>query len=209
MTDTQKINWQRLLIEAAAIVISIIIAFTIDASWDEREERVFEQEALMGLRTDYLNHRDALTTDRTQHLSIIQRVGSLLDAGQKSVWDVDEYSIHDAIRLMLNPTTTDLGDGVRNSLISGGNIEIIRDEQLRYELSGWDSSMDELTDDQEMGRKMVMEIIVPYLMRSGISFKGAIDTFDENPMHSDSGILPSNSDAITRLMSDPEFRSIL
>ncbi len=211
MTDTQKINWQRLLVEAAAIVISIIIAFAIDAWWDERQERIFEQEALVGLRADYLNHRDTLTSDRTQHLSIIQHVTGLMDAGRKGVWDSDEFSILEAITLLWNPTTTDLGNGVRDSLISAGNIEIIRDEQLRYELSDWDSAMDELTDDQNLGSKMVMEIIIPYLTRSGISFKGAIDTFDENPMPlpSDARLLPSNSDAITRLLSDPEFRSIL
>lgn len=211
MNHDQKIQWKRISVEAAAIVASILLAFAIEAWWGERQERNLEQEALIGLRTDYLNHRDLLARDKSQHLSIIQSVSDLMDAARIGAWESDESSIHEAMALLVTPSTTDLGNGVRDSLISAGNIEIIGDQQLRYELSGWDSSMDELTDDQELGRKIVMELIIPYLTRSGISFIGAIGTFDEFPMPtlSETRLLPSNSDAAARLISDHEFRSIL
>jgi len=209
MTDTQKIQWKRLSVEAAAIVASILIAFAIDASWNERQERIFEQEALLGLQAEYQSHRKVLTRQKTQHLLILRAITSLMDAGQRGVWESDEFSIDEAISYLRVPHTTDLGSGVRDSLISAGNIEIITDKQLRYELSGWDSVLDELTDDQRVGSKVVLDIIVPYYTRWGVPLGGSTDTFEESPMPSAARLLASDSDAKRRLLSDPEFRSIL
>lgn len=36
MTETQSIAWRRLSIEATVIVASILLAFAIDAWWEER-----------------------------------------------------------------------------------------------------------------------------------------------------------------------------
>ncbi len=50
MTETQNIPWRRLSIEAAAIVASILLAFAIDAWWEERGLLIEEQQVLQGLR---------------------------------------------------------------------------------------------------------------------------------------------------------------
>ena len=39
MTQSEKIPWKRLAAEGAAIVVSILLAFWIDAWWEQREER--------------------------------------------------------------------------------------------------------------------------------------------------------------------------
>jgi len=45
MTETRKNSWKRLSVEVAAIVASILLAFAIQAWWDDRQrttdERVF------------------------------------------------------------------------------------------------------------------------------------------------------------------------
>jgi hypothetical protein len=46
MTETQKISWKRLSVEAAAIVGSILLAFAIDAWWEDRNRRIEEVEIL-------------------------------------------------------------------------------------------------------------------------------------------------------------------
>jgi len=38
MADTQNIPWKRISVEAAAIVVSILLAFAIDAWWEDRQE---------------------------------------------------------------------------------------------------------------------------------------------------------------------------
>jgi len=44
--DNPRIAWKRLAIEAPVIVVSILLAFTIDAWWDERGERAAERVLL-------------------------------------------------------------------------------------------------------------------------------------------------------------------
>ena len=52
MIDTQKINWQRLLVEAAAIVASIIIAFAIEARKESRERGEALSDEIMDVNQD-------------------------------------------------------------------------------------------------------------------------------------------------------------
>ena len=47
MTETKTIPWKRLTVEAAAIVVSILLAFGIDAWWDARNDVVEEREILI------------------------------------------------------------------------------------------------------------------------------------------------------------------
>ena len=72
MTDEQRIPWKRLYVEAAAIVASILLAFAIDAWWEDRQERVLEQQYLASLKADFqadieeLHEAIALAKSRAQ-----------------------------------------------------------------------------------------------------------------------------------------------
>ena len=46
MAEPQKIPWKRIAVEATAIVVSILLAFAIDAWWDDRKERSADIEQL-------------------------------------------------------------------------------------------------------------------------------------------------------------------
>jgi hypothetical protein len=46
MNENQKLSWKRLSVEAAAIVGSILLAFAIDAWWEDRNRRIDEVEIL-------------------------------------------------------------------------------------------------------------------------------------------------------------------
>ena len=58
MTENQKLPWKRLAAEAIAIVASILLAFAIDAAWDERNERMEEKEVLRSLQLEFEANRD-------------------------------------------------------------------------------------------------------------------------------------------------------
>ena len=60
MTETKTIPWKRLAVEAAAIVVSILLAFGIDAWWDARNDVVEEREILIGLEIEYVDLRARL-----------------------------------------------------------------------------------------------------------------------------------------------------
>ncbi len=208
MTANEKIPWKRLSVEAAAIVVSILLAFAIDAWWDDRQERVFEQEALLGLRAEYQDHLDEISRSRARHLNYLRAIEELVNACGKGSWQSDEFSPDDAVFALLVPETEDLGAGVRDTLINSGKIEVLSDRQLRYELSEWDSELDELLDDQDNNKGIALEIVVPYLARSGVPLSGTLCTdckYWSLPRKSLSG----DSESLTKLCSDPEFMSIV
>ncbi len=104
----------------------------------------------------------------------------------------------------------DLGEGVRDTLISSGKLDILLDRDLRYELAEWDSVIDELLDDQLNNQQLVMGIILPYLARSGVPMSGSLSLtpgqqFWSIPTRS----LSVNSETMVKICSDPEFISIV
>ena len=53
MTPTRSIPWPRILAEGGAIVVSILLAFGIQAWWEGREEEQRRQALLRGLAADF------------------------------------------------------------------------------------------------------------------------------------------------------------
>ena len=66
MTDTNKIAWKRLSVEAAAIVGSILLAFAIDAWWEDRNDVELERRLLTVLLAEFEQNRELLREARTQ-----------------------------------------------------------------------------------------------------------------------------------------------
>jgi len=209
MNDKTSIQWKRITVEATAIVVSILLAFAIDAAWDERQERKFEEQALINLRSEFLDHRVVLEKHMSDHRYFLWGAKALINAAQSGEWNEDDASIDDALLLMRAPATIDLGSGVLDSLISGGDIGLITDSQLRFELTEWHSVLDELTDDQARGGESSLNIVVPYLTRRGVPFGSSISVSEESPLPASGRRLDSDPEAIQRLLSDPEFRSIV
>ena len=210
MTANEKIPWKRLSVEAAAIVGSILLAFAIDAWWDDRKERLLEQEVLHDLRAEYEDHKGDLSGQKARHLNYIRAIETLVEACEKGDWRSDEFSLDEAFFALQVPETTDLGAGVRDTLISSGKMDVILDRELRYELAEWDSELDELLDDQQGGKQIVLGLLHPYLARKGVPMSGPL-SISPGQEYSSVSIRPlsDSSEVFTRICLDPEFMSIV
>ena len=60
MQVTQKLSWFRISAESLAIVASILLAFAIDALWNNYQLQQEEQEILKGLRDEFSRHVEAI-----------------------------------------------------------------------------------------------------------------------------------------------------
>ena len=208
MAGKENIAWKRVGVEATAIVLSILLAFAIDAWWEDRQERQFEQEMLLGLQNEYQGHREILVYHNKLYVLFLSSIANLMDACESGVWTSTESSVDLAISNLVSPTTTDLGAGVLQSLISAGKLEVLGDKQLRYELAEWQSVLDELTDDQVNMTDQIGSLVIPFLTREGIPF-GGLQHWGSTPSPSSIRTLSSDGAAMQRLFSSAEFRSIL
>jgi hypothetical protein len=208
VSGEQDIQWKRLSIEAVAIIVSILLAFAIDAWWQDRQERSLEQDMLLGLQEEYQDHRAVLGMQRDFHILFLSSVEMLLDACARGHWVSNEITVDRAMADLLTPMTTDLGEGVLQSLISAGKLEYLSDKRLRYELAEWGSIMGELADDQLTGSQLVKQLIAPYLTRKGVPI-GGMSYWDDNDPPDSVRQLRNDPEAMARLFSDPEFRTII
>lgn len=165
MTRTQNIPWMRISVEATAIVASILLAFAIDAWWQDRQDRIAEQEILAGLKSEFVANLDTLT----RHLAYTQRdiqtlesAVTLLESSQSSN---ATPIVLETLDEMTTPATTDLGNGTLNALLGSGRLEILQSEELKTLLTAWDGVIGEVWDDQANNAKMVLEIYIPYFVQ--------------------------------------------
>ena len=74
---TRQIPWPRILAEGAAIVVSILLAFWIQAWWDGVQESAEEGRLLVDLRGEFQENRtllDAAIQSHERHLTNAQRL---------------------------------------------------------------------------------------------------------------------------------------
>jgi len=178
MTETQKISWKRLAIEAVAIVASILLAFAIDAWWNERQLRVGEAELLAGLQQEFRHNRTVLVQSIELHSTILGGLQELLIASRKGAWQSETLTFDQALVYLTAPPTLDFDGGVLDALVSADRFEIISNRNLRIKLAGWRSVFEEVRDDEIFNRDLVFDQVVPYLLRWHVpvsrSFEGRI-----------------------------------
>jgi len=193
MPTSENIPWKRLAFEAVAIVGSILLAFSIDAWWQDRQIRIEEQEVLTGLQAEFLANHELLSLHLAGTQKALQSLDDILlliDSGQSG----DAKSTVLAVLLeMGSPSTTDLGNGTLNALLNSGRVEILTSRKLRTMLTAWDGVIGEVWDDQANNAKLVLEIQLPYFIQE----KYSRHTIERDPA------------VIDRLLNDETFRQMV
>jgi hypothetical protein len=198
----------RLALEAIVIVASILLAFGIDAWWAERNQKIDEHEILLGLQEEFSQNRATLEFVINAHQQSARYMEQMLLAIDAQSWPLTEPSIDTVLMETLSPTTTDLGNGVLDGLVSAGRLEILSNSVLRKKVAAWNGIFDEVRDDELNNSKMVSEQIIPFYIRLGVPLGGSFAAeFGSWPVPSRS--LGDDPESLVRLLSDPQFRTII
>lgn len=201
-------GWPRIVGEVVAIVVSILLAFAIDAWWDERALRIEEQQVLEGLNEEFLYVQELLTEHLDVHLEDLAVLKSFLLAADSGNID-DAGPIVDAVVLvLLSPMTTDLGSGTLDALLSSGRIEILRSRTLRAKLASWEGVIGEVWDDQALQASSVFASHIPYLLAEGVPAGSSMHQwYDEWPLTRRS---PSDDpEMVAQLLGDETLREMV
>ena len=163
---SRSLQWRRLLAESIVVVLSILLAFAIDASWDARQQTGRQRDLLHDLLVDFeasrpsLEHRLDLArrmSDGTgRFIEILQRDQS---AGAVPVPDTLILSV-------LGGPTYEPATNALDAAIVSGEIDLIRDDALRAELATWRRLLIDTREDEVEARRITNEQIVPLLSRS-------------------------------------------
>lgn len=155
---TAKIAWLRFLVEGVVIVVSILLAFLIDAWWDQRNERLTLATALENVAAEVAAGREEISMAIDENLSrvaVYERFLSLAPAGLRALPTDSQTLIGSSF---LPPRTFDAGGSALASLLAGGNLEAIPDPELRKALVAWGRFPDEIDEDYRITTSVALTL---------------------------------------------------
>jgi len=136
MSENAGNRGRSLLLESVIVVVSILIAFALDASWDRLQAGRALNEEMSAIADEVATNRSSLE----HQMRLVGRVVSAMDAllGLMDAASTDEVlSVPDTIVWLSQRTPTlDVSFGAIDALISAGRLAEVRDTGLRRALAG-------------------------------------------------------------------------
>ncbi len=160
------IQWRRLLAESLAVILSILLAFSIDAWWDSRQEVQRERELLSGLLADFQSSRSGLEA----RLSLARRMAAGTAGFLELIGTYEgatALTVPDSLVLaVLGGPTYEPATNTLDAAIASGEIERLTNDVLRAELANWRRTLADTREDELEVRRITNEQLVPLLARS-------------------------------------------
>ncbi len=127
----QDIPWNRLVIEAFVIVGSILLAFGIDAWWDERQERAEEGIALKALLEEFETNLPYFRLTHEFHVQAAEDTSDLLDLLLAAPLDSLVKALDSQLASLIATITRETATGTVNTLLASGKIDLIQNQELQ------------------------------------------------------------------------------
>ncbi len=161
--SSSSIPWGRIAVEGLAVVLSILLAFSIDAWWNERQERAREQVLLRGILADYRASRAELA----ERLGLAERMAqsTALLMEEVSGWEgAAPLSVPDSLVLaVMGGPTYEPATNTLDAALGSGEIELIRNDEIRAQLAMWRRALLDTREDEVEVRRLTNEQLLPTL----------------------------------------------
>ena len=168
MPEQQNIQWKRLSVEAAAIVGSILLAFVIDAWWDDVQERAEEREILTALRTEFEANQKVLAQTAEAHRRALNAMQDIVSASKSDI-TVHDASLGSLFRFAGSTPHYNPATGALAATIGSGRLRLVRNVELRIRLAGWNAVISDLVIDERTRRDFVVHELRPAFAEFGIA----------------------------------------
>jgi len=141
------IPWVRVLVEGAIIVVSILLAFAIDAGWESSQEAAWRSEALSDLRREAESNEAAIGEFISLYQASVEAAERVY-ADPESLSALPNDSLARIFALAVFVPTFDPDDAVLSSLVRSGQIDRIEDGDLRSSISLWLDRAEDLAENR-------------------------------------------------------------
>jgi hypothetical protein len=146
MAEPRHIPWKTISVEAVAVVVSILLAFAIDAWWTEKKESEVEFVALLALRDDFIASREQMTTVLQSLESARTGFARFRSATTADLTEGDLDTNRRILTALVKNHTFDPVTATLNALANDGRLGLISDTQLLAQLSNWQQTLDNIED---------------------------------------------------------------
>ena len=140
--------WFRAFTEGALIVGSILLAFALDAWWDNRSREGDLRVQLEVVADELRSTRDMLTMVLRAH-DLNARLLRDLRVALSEVEAGTEVAVADeTVGPLMLQVTADVTTSSLDAFIAAGGLELVDDRGLRAELRAWPAYIEDLLDDE-------------------------------------------------------------
>ena len=168
MPSVSRIPWSRILVEGFVIVISILLAFAIDAWWDDQVEQKREREHLTSMRDEFaasLPGVDHVLTSVEQHAGNVEQFIELLKNADGQPVRIPGELLGSAATWR----TSDVSTSTLDALMASGDLNLIRNPELRAALAGLPAFLLDVTEDEVVSMKFAESVMAEFLAREGLA----------------------------------------
>lgn len=146
--------------EVFLIVIGILIALNLD-NWNEQSKRQEEEQKILRSLSEELAYNiQVFDSIHNYHLQQIGAIYALRDS------DLTTHSLQEFDSLFFTAFsfyTYDPSEGVINSLVSSGNIDLLADEELKYRIAKMGDVVQDYREDEDLIADYVLTQVLPGL----------------------------------------------
>ncbi len=199
-------------VEAAAIVASILLAFSIDAWWDDRKDRAEEQRILTSLKSEFEQNLELIDIEFSYRRAVVDSILKILDASIAPT-SVEPDLLDGLISDLSWWQNIKYSRGAIDGLLQSGGLSLIENEELRRVLVSMPSQFDDTAGSELYDQDITRNVILPYL-RTHSSLSQIADTAAEGRpgvgIGQASVVYPTAEPRDhTDLLRDPEFLAIV
>ena len=151
VTTAQTIPWRHLLLEGAAIVAGILLAFAIDAWWQNREQEAMDHAQLAAVLEELEANKRLLAEALAAHKSTVDEGRLLLEliAGDRSA--AVDSQILQLMPRFLNFYEINVPFGALGTASQSGAIARMDHTSLARGLASWPAAIEDLLEEQRAG----------------------------------------------------------
>ncbi len=160
----QTRRWVRLAAEGLLIVLSILLAFGIEAWWSQRGERNAELEALEGLRDDFAESLERIESAKSEHVEVRDASVRLLTmTGPTADQIVSDLAMDTLVMALIAYPKVFPVTATYDALIESGRIDLLESANLRRELARWSTAIADLREEERDAFRQMDERLLPFL----------------------------------------------
>lgn len=157
----QRIPWRRVVVEGLAIVVSILLAFGIEAWWSERQEGLRRHALMEDLEAEVVSNLAGLENAVARQRLRVERIEIILKELTPEPSGISRDSLI-ALQsdVLVNPSY-DPSWGILNLLIQSGDLALLENRELRARLAGLQGHANDYLENQDwlLDRQAAPEVL--------------------------------------------------
>ena len=160
----RRTDFGRLFLEGVLIVVSILLAFGIEAWWVRSREHAAEIEALQHLRDEFTATAERLAQTGERHESIRRSAKRLLGmTGPTPPAHLDTLAVDSLVMDLLGAPTVEPETVTLDALVGAGRLDLLSSPELRRELASWSSAMADLAQEEQLAIAQMDQRFLPLI----------------------------------------------